>query len=84
MLTSQDGCDCVIVHQVAEKRKSLLDELAIKYQTEMDRHRGQTKQMEEQHVEEVTKKEERHRQEVEQLKQKLHDIQVTMATGLSR
>ncbi|KAI0215582.1 GRIP1-associated protein 1 [Lamellibrachia satsuma] len=67
------------VNRVAEKRKSLLDELAIKYQTETDRHRGQTKQMEEQHVEEVTKKEEQHRQEVEQLKQKLHDIQSQLA-----
>ena len=80
MLVSRRVSDSDIVRQVAEKRKSLLDELAIKYQGETDRHRGQVKQMEEQHREEVTQMEEQHRSEVEQLKQKLQEAQVVMAT----
>ena len=38
---------------MAEKRKTLLDELAIKYQTESDQHREQVKAMDEQHKERV-------------------------------
>lgn len=42
----QDPCD---VLQVAEKRKALLDELAIKYQKEHDMHREQSIAAEEKH-----------------------------------
>lgn len=38
---------------MAEKRKSLLDELAIKYQEESDQHREQVKSMEEKHSKEA-------------------------------
>ena len=65
---------------MAEKRKSLLDELAIKYQTEADRHRVQVKQMEEQRREADTHTEQQHKTAVDQLKQRLQDIQVTMVT----
>ena len=41
------------VSQVAEKRKSLLDELAIKYQEESDQHREQVKSIQEAHQAEV-------------------------------
>ncbi|KAK7102934.1 GRIP1-associated protein 1-like [Littorina saxatilis] len=40
-------------NKVAEKRKALLDELAIKYQKEYDAHRQQTMAAEEKHQEEV-------------------------------
>lgn len=40
-------------NKVAEKRKALLDELAIKYQKEYDAHREQVKVMEEKHAVEV-------------------------------
>ena len=39
----------VIFLQVAEKRKNLLDELAIKYQTESDQHRESIKHKDEEH-----------------------------------
>ena len=39
--------------QVAEKRKSLLDELAIKYQTAADTHRERVKTLEAAHAHEV-------------------------------
>ena len=39
----------VIFDQVAEKRKNLLDELAIKYQTESDQHRESIKHKDEEH-----------------------------------
>lgn len=42
-----------ILTQVAEKRKCLLDELAIKYQTESDQHREHVKAAEEKHEKEV-------------------------------
>ncbi len=39
------------LNKVAEKRKTLLDELAIRYQAESDQHREQVKTIEEQHRE---------------------------------
>ena len=51
--------------QVAEKRKSLLDELAIKYQEESDQHREAVRTMEE-----------THRKEVEELSQHIDEQQV--------
>ncbi|KAK3765254.1 hypothetical protein RRG08_051876 [Elysia crispata] len=48
------------VNKVAEKRKSLLDELAIKYQKEYDSHR-----------EDVAKAKEKHNEEVDKLQQEL-------------
>ena len=44
---------CVCRSQVAEKRKTLLDDLAIKYQTSTDQHREQTRGLEEGHRAEV-------------------------------
>ncbi|GFN77409.1 grip1-associated protein 1 [Plakobranchus ocellatus] len=41
------------INKVAEKRKSLLDELAIKYQKEYDSHRQNVAKMEEKHREEI-------------------------------
>ncbi|BFZ08559.1 hypothetical protein BsWGS_11598 [Bradybaena similaris] len=41
------------ISKVAEKRKALLDELAIKYQKEYDSHKDSIKQMETRHTEEV-------------------------------
>lgn len=41
--------------QVAEKRKSLLDELAIKYQQETDQHREQVKAMTQQHADDCSR-----------------------------
>ncbi|CAG5124703.1 unnamed protein product [Candidula unifasciata] len=41
------------ISKVAEKRKALLDELAIKYQKEYDSHKESIKQMETRHMEEV-------------------------------
>ena len=39
--------------KVAEKRKNLLDELAIKYQTESDQHRESIKHRDEEHSSKV-------------------------------
>ncbi|KAK2144332.1 hypothetical protein LSH36_766g02001 [Paralvinella palmiformis] len=57
-------------HKVAEKRKSLLDELAIKYQEESDQHREQIKSMEETHNSEIDVLTER----VDQLKVQVTDF----------
>ena len=51
--------------KVAEKRKSLLDELAIKYQKEYDSHR-----------EDVAKAKEKHNEEVDKLQQELETQRV--------
>ena len=58
-----------ICWQVAEKRKNLLDELAIKYQKESDQHREQTKTTEE-----------RHQKEVEELTVQVEDLMVRCGT----
>ena len=58
-------CNVRVFLQVAEKRKSLLDELAIKYQKELDSHREQVKSMEEARS-----------KEVEDLTMKLDDAEV--------
>ena len=39
----------MVLWQVAEKRKALLDELAIKYQTSADEHRAQFKALQAEH-----------------------------------
>ncbi|RUS74933.1 hypothetical protein EGW08_017313, partial [Elysia chlorotica] len=56
------------VNKVAEKRKSLLDELAIKYQKEYDSHR-----------EDVTKAKEKHDEEVDKLQQELEAQKKTVS-----
>ncbi|GFS19325.1 GRIP1-associated protein 1 [Elysia marginata] len=56
------------INKVAEKRKSLLDELAIKYQKEYDSHR-----------EDVAKAKEKHSEELENLQQELETQKKTIS-----
>ncbi len=63
-------------YQVAEKRKTLLDELAIKYQEECDARREQVRKMEEQHRGEVEQLEQEQKQEREDLKQRIDSLKV--------
>ena len=59
---------CVL--KVADKRKTLLDELAIKYQTATDQHREQVRSMEADH-----------KAEAELMSAQINELQVSDNTG---